>query len=116
MRPALDTLPRHIATVETTKHPVFQFLGAEVVPDNMLIAIGLDDAAALATLSSRVHVTWALAAGGRLGIGNDPRYNKFRCFDPFPSPTSPRPNAPPCASSARSSMRIAKSGRRSTPS
>jgi hypothetical protein len=31
-------------------------------------------------------VVWALAAGGRLGVGNDPRYNKTRCFDPFPFP------------------------------
>jgi hypothetical protein len=52
----------------------------------MLIAIGLDDAAALAVLSSRFHVTWALTAGGRLGFGNDPRYNKSKCFDPFPFP------------------------------
>ena len=29
---------------------------------------------------------WALAAGGRLGVGNDPRYNKTRCFEPFPFP------------------------------
>ncbi|SDJ55485.1 Type II restriction/modification system, DNA methylase subunit YeeA [Salipiger marinus] len=86
LRPALEGLPRYIATVETTKHRVFQFLEAEVIPDNMLVVIGLDDAAALATLSSRIHVTWALAAGGRLGIGNDPRYNKSRCFDPFPFP------------------------------
>ena len=40
----------------------------------------------LALLSSRFHVTWALAAGGRLGYGNDPRYNKSRCFEPFPFP------------------------------
>ena len=52
----------------------------------MLIAIGLDDAAQLAILSSRFHVVWALAAGGRLGFGNDPRYNNSRCFDPFPFP------------------------------
>ena len=53
----------------------------------MLIAIALDDAAALAVLSSRIHVAWALTAGGRLGVGNDPRYNKSKCFDPFPFPT-----------------------------
>ncbi|MBC7286327.1 type IIL restriction-modification enzyme MmeI, partial [Hoeflea sp.] len=87
MRPVLDGLPRYIATVETTKHRTCQFLGAETLPDNMLIAIGLDDAAQLAILSSRFHVVWALAAGGRLGYGNDPRYNKSRCFDPFPFPT-----------------------------
>jgi hypothetical protein len=86
MRPALDGLPRYIATVETTKHRVFQFLDRSILPDNMLIAIGLDDAAMLTVLSSRINVVWALAAGGRLGYGNDPRYNKSRCFDPFPFP------------------------------
>jgi hypothetical protein len=52
----------------------------------MLIAIASDDAFHLGVLSSRVHVVWALAAGGRLGMGNDPRYNKSRCFEPFPFP------------------------------
>lgn len=87
MRPTLTGLPRYIATVETTKHRLFQFLPASTLPDNMLIAIALDDAAWLAILSSRIHVAWALTAGGRLGYGNDPRYNKSRCFDPFPFPT-----------------------------
>lgn len=27
-------------------------------------------------------------AGGWLGIGNDPRYSKSRCFDPFPFPAA----------------------------
>jgi hypothetical protein len=40
----------------------------------------------LGVLSSTIHLEWALAAGGRLGVGNDPRYNKTRCFDPFPFP------------------------------
>lgn len=87
MRPALKGLPRYIATVETTKHRSFQFLDAATLPDNMLIAIGTDDAAALSVLSSRFHVAWALTAGGRLGVGNDPRYNKSKCFNPFPFPT-----------------------------
>ncbi|MGI9434876.1 MAG: type IIL restriction-modification enzyme MmeI, partial [Geminicoccaceae bacterium] len=77
-------LGRFIVTVETMKHRVFQFLSGETRADNMLVSIGSADAANLATLSSRFHVTWALAAGGRLGVGNDPRYNKSRCFDPFP--------------------------------
>ena len=84
MRPVLKGLPRYIATVETTKHRTVQFLGGETLPDNMLIAIGLDDAAALAVLSSRFHVTWALNAGGTLE--DRPRYNKSMCFDPFPFP------------------------------
>ncbi len=85
-RPALDGLSRYIATVETSKHRFFVFLDAEVLPDNMLVNIALDDAFCLGVLSSRVHVVWALAAGGRLGVGNDPRYTKSRCFDAFPFP------------------------------
>jgi hypothetical protein len=36
-----------------------------------------------------------MGIGGRrlVGIGNDPRYSKSRCFDPFPS----RPPLPHCA-------------------
>jgi len=86
LRAALAGLPRYIATVETAKHRVFQFLDASVLPDHMLIAIASDDALHLGVLSSEVHVAWALAAGGRLGVGNDPRYNKTRCFEPFPFP------------------------------
>jgi len=52
----------------------------------MLVNVAVDDAYFLGVLSSRIHVTWALAAGGRLGVGNDPRYNKTRCFETFPFP------------------------------
>lgn len=86
LRAALQPLNRFIATVETSKHRTFQFLEARIVPDNMLVAIAKDDAYTLGILSSRLHVTWALAAGGRLGVGNDPRYNKTKCFETFPFP------------------------------
>lgn len=91
LRPALANLPRYIATVETTKHRVFQFLDASILPDNMLVAIGTDDAFALGVLSARLHGVWALRAGGWLGMGNDPRYSKSRCFDPFPFPDATEP-------------------------
>ena len=85
-RPALAGLPRYIATVETAKHRIFQFLDADILPDNKLIALALDDAFCLGVLSSQPHVVWATAAGGWLGIGNDSVYSKTRCFDPFPFP------------------------------
>jgi hypothetical protein len=86
LRPALANLDRYIVTVETMKHRVFQFLNGSILPDNMLVAIASNDAFHLGVLSSRIHVTWSLRAGGWLGIGNDPRYSKSRCFDPFPFP------------------------------
>ncbi|MFS2111272.1 class I SAM-dependent DNA methyltransferase [Sphingomonas sp. Sphisp140] len=86
LRPALDGLPRYLATVETAKHRVFQFLDARILPDNMLVCMGLEDGFHLGVLSSRSHAIWALRAGGWLGIGNDSRYSKSRVFDPFPFP------------------------------
>ena len=89
LRPALERLHRYIATVETAKHRVFQFLDAAILPDNMLVAIASADPLHLGILSSRLHVCWALRTGGWLGMGNDPRYSKSRCFDPFPFPDPP---------------------------
>jgi hypothetical protein len=94
-RKALFSVPRYIATVETTKHRTFQFLDASIRPDNMLVCIGLDTAEHLAVLSSRVNVTWALATGGWLGVGNDPRYSKSRTFDPLPFPLAVDPKLVP---------------------
>lgn len=84
LRPALTQLPRYIATVETAKHRVFQFLDTTILADNMLIAIAVSDAFHLGVLSSHVHVIWSLMLGGTLE--DRPRYNKSLCFDPFPFP------------------------------
>jgi hypothetical protein len=88
LRPALEGLSRYIATGETAKHRVFQFLDISILPDNMLVVIASDDAFVLGVLSARVHTIWAPRAGGWLGMGNDPRYSKSRCFDPFPFPAA----------------------------
>lgn len=89
LRQMLAGLPRYIATVETSKHRLFQFLDVTILPDNKLVAFALDDALSLGVLSSRVHTVWALATGSFLGVGNDSVYAKSRCFDPFPFPTAP---------------------------
>ncbi|MBP7395134.1 MAG: class I SAM-dependent DNA methyltransferase, partial [Zoogloea sp.] len=89
-RPALREMisgqKRYIATIETAKHRIFQFLDAAIAPDHRLICIALADAFHLGVLSSQIHVVWALAAGGTLE--NRPVYNKTRCFDPFPFPAA----------------------------
>lgn len=86
LRKQLVGLPRYIATVETAKHRIFQFLDAKVLPDNKLVAIALSDAYHLGVLSSSSHGIWALAAGSWLGVGNDPVYVKTRCFEAYPFP------------------------------
>jgi len=86
MRKQLAGLPRYIATVETAKHRLFQFLDASILPDNRLIAIALDDGFYLGILSSCIHVIWSLASGSTLE--DRPVYNKSRCFETFPFPAA----------------------------
>jgi hypothetical protein len=85
-RASVAGLRRYIATSEVGKHRFFVFLDATVFPDGALIATNLDDAFYLGVLSSRIHVTFALAAGGTLE--DRPRYQATRCFDPFPFPVA----------------------------
>jgi hypothetical protein len=85
-RLATKGLRRFIATVETSKHRVFGFLSSTLLPDSTLVTFAFEDAFALGVLHSSTHESWALETGGRLGVGNDPRYNKTRCFETFPFP------------------------------
>ncbi|MGJ8615538.1 MAG: class I SAM-dependent DNA methyltransferase [Sulfitobacter sp.] len=86
MRKALANTDRFIATVQTSKHSVFQFVPTTTLPDATLVVLCLENAESLSVCSSRFHVAWSLASGGWLGIGNDPRYNHSKCFNPFPFP------------------------------
>ena len=72
--------------METAKHRILMFMAADTLPDNMLVAIGSEDAFHLGVLSSRVHIVWALHSGATLE--DRPRYSKSRCFDPFPFPAA----------------------------
>jgi hypothetical protein len=87
-RRAVAGLSRYIATIETAKHRAFAFIPISVTPDSTLVTFAFADAYYLGVLSSTAHIIWALAAGGRLGVGNDPRYNKTRCFEPFSFPAA----------------------------
>lgn len=69
LRHQLAGLPRYIATVETTKHRLFTFLSADILPDNMLVNIAVDSPSILGVLSSRLHVHWALSVGERSKTG-----------------------------------------------
>lgn len=87
-RSIIKGLPRFIATTETAEQRVFTFVPAGTIAEHGTISIGTDDAYVLGVLSSRFHTAWALVAGGRLGVGDTPRYNKTKCFDPFPMPAA----------------------------
>jgi hypothetical protein len=84
LRQAAKGLHRYVATPMTAKHRIFTFLGSDVLADQGIISITVDSAAVLGVLSSRLHVSWALAQGGTLE--SRPRYNNSRCFETFPFP------------------------------
>lgn len=83
-RSASEGLLRYIATVETSKHRFFTFLESAILPDHKLNVFALDDAFYLGVMSSRIHCTFALAAGSVLE--DRPVYLQSRCFLPFPFP------------------------------
>ncbi|WP_028456211.1 class I SAM-dependent DNA methyltransferase [Chitinilyticum litopenaei] len=85
-RPSLAGCDRAIAASLTAKHRTFVFVDAQDICDSTTVMFALPDAFHLGILSSRVHVAWALAAGGTLE--DRPRYNKSRCFEPFPFPAA----------------------------
>lgn len=87
LRRAIKGLKRFIVTSETSSQRFFVFVENKgILIDGSVIVIASADALVLGIVSSRFHVTWALRAGGRLGAGDDPRYQNEACFDPFPFP------------------------------
>ncbi|HLL29461.1 MAG TPA: DNA methyltransferase [Allosphingosinicella sp.] len=91
LRPAIEGLSRYIATVDTARHRVFQYLPIEVMCDDAVVIVASENAFHLGVLTSRFHLHWALRAGGWMGIGNDSRYLKSKVFDPFPFPDATAP-------------------------
>lgn len=83
-RAMVKGLKRYTVTVETAKYRLFFFADAQILSEHGTISFGFDDSFFLGVMSSRLHVTWALATGGTLE--DRPRYNKTACFDPFPFP------------------------------
>ncbi len=84
LRNAIDKLPDIIVTTRTAKHRVFQKAPSNVLFESEVVCIALPSDWYLAVLSSKIHVTWALAKGTILGP--TPRYNSSQIFDPFPFP------------------------------
>ena len=87
LRRAITAISRYILVPRTAKYFTFQFQPQDVRPDTSVVAIASDDAAVLGMLSSRIHVAWAVATGGRLGVGNDTRYQHASTFNRFAFPS-----------------------------
>lgn len=89
LRRAISEIDRFIAVPRTAKFFTFQFLPPSTVVDTTIVAIGSGSSLLLGVLSSRIHDAWARATAGRLGVGNDFRYQHQSTFNPFPFPDTP---------------------------
>ena len=96
LRRAGADLARWIVTSETAKHRYFVWLPNGVAPEHKLVVFPRADDSTFGMLSSRLHTTWAVATGGRLGVGNDPVYSTSKCFLPFPFPAGLAPADTAC--------------------
>ncbi len=99
MRAALANLKRFIATPCVSKHRVFAWLDAGILPDHQLIVFARDDDFFFGVLHSRLHSVWALATCGRLETR--PQYTPTTSFETFPFPQVIPEQATAIADSAR---------------
>ena len=87
MRAALTGLDRYIATPRVTKHRLFAWLPAAVLPDSQLIVIARDDDYTFGILHSKVHELWARGMGTQLReVESGFRYTPTTTFETFPMP------------------------------
>jgi SAM-dependent methyltransferase len=88
MRRAIAPFSRYIATPCVSKHRIFVWLDAAIVPDHALIAFARDDDYTFGVLHSHAHEIWALRLG--TSLEDRPRYTPTTTFETFPFP---RPDA-----------------------
>ncbi len=89
MRTTLNGLPRYIATPHVSKHRIFVWIDAHVLPDKMLIVIARADDTTFGILHSRFHELWSLRMG--TSLEDRPRYTPTTTFETFPFPAGTEP-------------------------
>lgn len=90
MRAALTPLKRYITTPSVSKHRLFAWLQAEVLPDHAVFVFARDDDYFFGVLHSCVHEVWARQTGTQLReVESGFRYTPTSTFETFPLPWPP---------------------------
>jgi type II restriction/modification system DNA methylase subunit YeeA len=92
LRRAVSSLTRFIVTPEVSKHRLFVWCPASVLPDKNLVVIAREDDTAFGILHSRFHAAWALRLG--TSLEDRPRYTSSTTFRTFPLPNGLTPDIP----------------------
>jgi len=83
---------RYVTTVRHSKHRLFRWFAAIVVPDSALIAVARDNDTTFGVLHSRFHESWSLRLG--TSLEDRPRYTPTTTFETFAFPEGLTPNIP----------------------
>jgi hypothetical protein len=96
MRSVLEPLRRYMGTSMVSKHHIFCWIPAEVLPANLIIVIAREDEYFMGVLHSTPHELWALRKG--TSLEDRPRYTPTTTFATFPFPWLPgqEPLDDPC--------------------
>jgi len=87
MRAALAGLRRYIATSRVSKHRIFMWLAADVLPDSTVVAVASESDYLFGVLHSRAHEVWAANKGTQLREKESgDRYTATSTFETFPFP------------------------------
>jgi hypothetical protein len=99
---ALRPLERFLVTVRVSKHRLFAWVSAPVLPDCQLIVFARSDDWFFGVLHSRIHEVWALGQGTQLREKESGfRYTPTTCFETFPLPDAAGEGALAVALAAR---------------
>ena len=87
VRAALSHLPRYIATPRVSKHRIFTWNDAIILPDDGVYIFARADNCFFGVLHSRIHEAWARAQGTQVRERESGfRYTPTTCFETFPFP------------------------------
>jgi type II restriction/modification system DNA methylase subunit YeeA len=89
---ASEKCQRVIITPRVSKHRVFVWRHARVLPDSAVVAIARDDDTTFGVLHSSFHELWSLRMG--TSLEDRPRYTPSTTFETFPFPEGLTPNIP----------------------
>ncbi|HBK06334.1 MAG TPA: class I SAM-dependent DNA methyltransferase [Acetobacteraceae bacterium] len=92
VRQALARVSRYMVTPEVSKHRIFVWISAPVLPDKNVIVIARDDDTTFGILHCRFHSLWALRLG--TSLEDRPRYTSSTTFRTFPFPDNLTPSTP----------------------
>jgi hypothetical protein len=83
----INRLPRYIACSYAGKHPILEFVSAEIRPHASIVVFTFADDYSFGILQSSLHATWLISKCSTLTERF--RYNPNAVFDTFPWPQSP---------------------------